>query len=82
MAVEWPSARVEPGRNDNSVDACRHQHTPVKAGFAGQEALEAVDGREAGLKIVERQEFAVHGAPVVAWDAVLSRVGGCGGAPA
>lgn len=43
MAVGWSSARVEPGRNDNSVDDGRHQHTPVEGRSAGQEALEAVD---------------------------------------
>ena len=61
MAVGRPSARVESGENDSSVDAGWHQHTPVEAWSAGQEALEAVDGWEAGLGIVEGQEFAVHG---------------------
>ena len=53
MAVGWPSARVEPGNNDNSMDDGWRQHTPIVAGPVGQEALEAVDGREAGLGIVE-----------------------------
>jgi len=52
MAVGWPSARVEPGGNGSSVDDARRQHTPIVAGPVGQEALEAVDGREAGLGIV------------------------------
>lgn len=75
MAVGWPSARVEPGGNGTSVDDGRHQHTPVEAGSAAQEALEAVDGREAGLGIVEGQELAVHGAPAAARGAVLPGVG-------
>jgi len=65
------SSHVEPGENDSSVDAGWHQHTPVEAWSAGQEALEAVDGWEAGLGIVEGQEFAVHGAPAAARGAVL-----------
>ena len=72
---------VEPDGKDGSVDDGRHQHTPVEAGPAscmsrprrrqGQEALEVVDGREAGLGIaclpkirrrqVEGQELAVRG---------------------
>ena len=54
------------------------QHTPVEAGSAGQEALEVVDGREAGLGIVEGQELAVHGAPAAARGAVLPELGVCG----
>jgi len=42
------SLHVKPGQDALSSCACRHQHTPVEAGSAGQEALEAVDGREAG----------------------------------
>ena len=56
----------------------RHQHTPVEAGPVGQEALEAVDGREAGLGIVEGQELAVHGGPAAARGAVLPGLGVCG----
>ena len=52
MAVGWPSARVEPGGNGSSVDDARHQHTSVEAGPVGQETLEVVYGREAGLGIV------------------------------
>ena len=37
---------IEPGGNGTSVDDGRQQHTPVGAGSAGQEDLEAVDGRE------------------------------------
>ena len=60
------------------MDDGRHQHAPVEAGSAGQEALEAVDGRKAGLGIVEGQELAVHGAPAAARGAVLPELGVCG----
>jgi len=66
---------VEPSGNDSSVDDGRHQHTPIEAWSAGQEALEAVDGREADLGIVEGQKLVVHGAPAAARGAVLPGVG-------
>ena len=66
---------IEPRRKSGAVEFHRHQHTPVEAGSAGQEALEVVDGREAGLGIVEGQELAVHGAPAAARGAVLPGVG-------
>jgi len=58
-------------------------HVPAPAstcrgGAVGQEALEVVDGREAGLGIVEGQEFTVHGAPAAARGAVLPGLGVCG----
>ena len=74
---------VEPSGNGTSVDDGRRQHTPVEAGAAGltvrartqtgQEALEAVDGREAVLGIVEGQELAVHGTPPGTW--LLNKTG-------
>lgn len=42
---------VKPDQDAASSCTCRHQHTPVEAGSAGQEALEAVDGREAGFRL-------------------------------
>jgi len=72
------SSDVEPDGNDGSVDDGRHQHTPVEAGSVGEEALEAVDGRKAGLGIVEGQELAVHGAPVAARGTILPELGVCG----
>lgn len=69
---------VKPDQDAASSCTCRHQHTPVEAGSAGQEALEVVDGREAGLGIVEGQKFAVHGAPAAARGAVPPGLGVCG----
>ena len=69
--------RIEPRRKSGAVEFHRHQHTPVEAGSAGQEALEAVDGREAGLGIVEAQKFAVHGAPQRPSGAPFSPWPGC-----
>ena len=40
---------VKPDQNALFSCICRPQHTPVEAGFTGQEAIEVVDGREAGL---------------------------------
>jgi len=54
---------VEPGGNGTFMDDGRYQHTPVEAGSAGQEVLEVVDGREAGLGIVEGKRLSVPGAP-------------------
>nr|WP_245795239.1 hypothetical protein [Desulfacinum infernum] len=71
-------ARIEPRRKSSLVKFHRYQHTPVEAGSTGQEALEVVDGREAGLGIVEGQELAVHGPPAAAWDVVLPELGVCG----
>ena len=40
--------RVDPGEFPDSVDRGGHQHTAVQAGTAWTEALQAVDGRQAG----------------------------------
>ena len=60
------TAVVQPGREHASFNTYRNEDAFVETKSVGQEALEAVDGREAGLGIVEGQDFAVHGAPAAA----------------
>ena len=57
------SALVQRGREHASLNTCRNVDAFAETKSAGREALEAVDGRKAGLGIVEGQELAVHGAP-------------------
>lgn len=75
MTAHAGAFHVKPHQDAASSCTCRHQHTPVEAGSAGQEAFEVVDGREAGPGIVEGQEFAVHGPPAAAWDVVPPELG-------
>ena len=47
---------------DTSIDPDKDQDAAVEAGTAGVEPFQPVDGREAGLGVVEGEEFPVHGA--------------------
>ncbi len=68
MAVEWPSAGVEPGGNATSVDDGRNQHMPLEAGPVEHCGQRRDQGGlwPAGVRIVEDQDFALHGAPATA----------------
>ena len=49
--------RIDPGEFPDSVDRGGHQHTAVQAGTAWTEALQVVDGRQAGLWVVEGEQL-------------------------
>ena len=62
-ARERGFTHIEPDRKNGSVGLDRDQDAAVEAGAAGVEPLQPVDGREAGLGVVEGEKLPVHGAP-------------------
>ena len=55
--------RVDPGEFSGAVHRDRDQHAPIQAGAAWAKTLEAVDGGQAGLRVIKREQLPVHGAP-------------------
>ena len=55
--------RVDPGELAGTVHGGRYQHAPVEAGTARAEALQSVDGGQAGFGFAEGEQLPVHDAP-------------------
>ena len=55
---------VGPGDLPGPVHENRHEHPAVQTSTAGAEAFQAVDGGQAGFRIVEYEQFPAHDAPV------------------
>jgi len=71
-------SNIEPGREPGSDCPDRDQNTAVEARTVGVEPLQPVNGRRAGLGVVERKKLSIHGDPGRACALLWEPVGGFG----